>query len=55
MLYGTNKRLKAAGEIDVFYNNQRINFTETYKNLGNIIDHRLNFSENFEQIIQKTK
>ena len=33
MLFGTTKRLKTAGEIDVLYNNQRINFTETYKYL----------------------
>ena len=45
MLFGTTKRLKTAGEIDVLYNNQRINFTETYKYLGNIVDHHLNFSE----------
>ena len=33
MLFGSTKRLKTAGEIDVLYNNQRINFTETYKYL----------------------
>ena len=33
ILFGTTKRLKTAGEIDVLYNNQRINFTETYKYL----------------------
>ena len=49
ILFGTTKRLKTAGEIDVLYNNQRINFTETYKYLGNIVDHHLNFSENFEK------
>ena len=49
MLFGTTKSLKTAGKIDVLYNNQRINFTETYKYLGNIVDHHLNFSENFEK------
>ena len=49
ILFGMAKRLKTAGEIDVLYNNQRINFTETYKYLGNIVDHHLNFSENFEK------
>ena len=33
ILFGMAKRLKTAGEIDVLYNNQRINFTETYKYL----------------------
>ena len=47
------KRLKTAGEIDVLYNNQRINFTETYKYLGNIVDYHLNFSENFEKSYKK--
>ena len=28
MLFGTTKRLKSAGEINVLHNNQRINFTE---------------------------
>ena len=49
MLFGTTKRLKIASEIDVLCNNQRINFTETYKYLGNIVDHHLNFSENSEK------
>ena len=49
MLFGTTKTLKTTSEIDVLYNNQRINFTETYKYLGNIVDHHLNFSENFEK------
>ena len=53
MLLRTTKRLKNAGEIDVLYNNQRINFTETYKYLGNIVDHNLNFSENFEKSYKK--
>ena len=53
ILFGMAKRLKTAGEIDVLYNNQRINFTETYKYLGNIVDHRLNFSENFEKSYKK--
>ena len=48
MLFGTTKRLKTAGEIHFLYNNQRINFTEIYKYLVNIVDHHLNFSENFE-------
>ena len=30
MLFGSTK---TAGEIDVLYNNQRINFTKTYKYL----------------------
>ena len=53
MLFGTTKSLKTAGKIDVLYNNQRINFTETYKYLGNIVDHHLNFSENFEKSFKK--
>ena len=44
MLFRTTKRLKTAGEVTVFYNNQRNNFIETYKYLGNIVDHHLNFS-----------
>ena len=50
-IFRTTKRLKTAGEIDVLYNIQRINFTETYKYLGNTVDHYLNFSENLS--IQK--
>ena len=53
MLFGTTKRLKTAGEIEVWYNNQRINFIETYKYLGNTVDHHLNFSENFENDTKK--
>ena len=53
MLFGTTKRLKTAGEIHFLYNNQRINFTEIYKYLGNIVDHHLNFSENFEKSYKK--
>ena len=53
MLFGTTKRLKTAGEIDVLYNNQRINFTETYKYLGNIVDDHLNLTENFEKSYKK--
>ena len=53
MLFGTIKSLKTAGEIDVLYSNQRINFTETYKYLGNIVDHHLNFRENFEKSYKK--
>ena len=30
MLFGTTKCLTTAGEIDVLYNNQRINFTKFY-------------------------
>ena len=41
IIFGTTKRLKTAGEIAVLYNNQRINFTETYKYLGNIADHQV--------------
>ena len=48
-----NKRLKIAGEIDVLYNNQKIDFTETYKYLENIVDHLLNFSENFGKSYKK--
>ena len=52
-LFGTTTRLKIAGKIDVLYNNQRINFTNTYKYLGNIVVHPLNFSENFEKSYKK--
>ena len=34
VLLGMTKRLKTACEINVLYNNQRINFTETYRYLG---------------------
>ena len=53
MLFGTTKLLKTADEIDVLYNNQRIKFAKTYKYLGNIVDHHLNFSENFEKSYKK--
>ena len=53
MLFGTINRLKTAREIDVLYNNQIINFTETYKYLGNTVDHHLSFSENFEKSYKK--
>ena len=53
MLFGTTNRLKTAREIDVLYNNQIINFTETYKYLGNTVDHYLNFSENCEKSYKK--
>ena len=53
ILFGMAKRLKTAGEIDVLYNNQRINFTETYKYLGNTVDHHLNFSETLKNHSKK--
>ena len=53
MLFGMTKRLKAAGEIDVLHNNQRIDFTETYNCLGNIVDHDLNFSEKLKKSFKK--
>ena len=53
MLFGTTKSLKTAGKIDVLYNNQRINFTETYKYLGNIVDDHLNLTGNFEKSYKK--
>ena len=53
MLFAITKRLKTAGEIDVLYNKQRINFTEAYRYLGNTVDHHLNFSENFEKSYKK--
>ena len=49
MLFEITNRLKTAGEIDVLCYNQIINFTETCKCSGNIVDHHLNFSENFEK------
>ena len=49
MLFRTTKRLKTASEINVVYNNQRINFKETYKYFGNVVDCHLNFSEDFEK------
>ena len=51
--FGTTNCLKTAGEINALYNKQIINFTETYKYLGNIVDHHLNFSENFEKSYKK--
>ena len=51
--FGTTNCLKTAGEINPLYNKQIINFTETYKYLGNIVDHHLNFSENFEKSYKK--
>ena len=45
--------MKTAGKIDVLYNNQGISFTETYKDRGNIVDHHLSFSENFESTYKK--
>ena len=51
--FGTTNCLKTAGEINALYNKQIINFTETYKYLGNIVDYHLNFSENFEKSYKK--
>ena len=53
MLFGTIKSLKTADEIDVLYSKQRINFTETYKYLGDIVGNHLNFTENFEILYKK--
>ena len=53
MLFGMTKRLKAAGEIEVLYNNQRIDFTETYNYLGNIVDHHLNFRKKLKKSFKK--
>ena len=53
ILLGTTKRLKTAVGIDILYNNQRINFSETYKYLGNMVNHHLNFSENFGKSYKK--
>ena len=39
--------------MDVLYNNQRTNFTETYEYLGNIVGHYLSFRENFEKSYKK--
>ena len=53
MLFGATKCLETAWEIDVSYKSQRINFTETYNYLGNIVNHHLNFSKNFEKLYKK--
>lgn len=53
MLFGTSKRLHAAGGIQVCYNQQKINFTTTYKYLGTIMDSQLNLNENFEKSYKK--
>jgi len=38
MLFGTSKRVKDAGGIEVFYNQKKINFTKSYKYLGTLLD-----------------
>ena len=53
MLFGATKCLETAWEIDVSYKSQRINFAETYNYLGNIVNHHLNFSKNFEKLYKK--
>ena len=50
MLFGTSKRLKTHGkEIEVTYDNVRVNFVTQYKYLGTIVDNHLNFNENFHR------
>ena len=50
ILFGTAKRIKSTGEkIKVYYNQKLINFTDTYKYLGTILDNRLNLKENFKK------
>jgi len=39
MLFGTSKRLQdVGGGIEVFYNQQKVNFTKSYKYLGTLLD-----------------
>ncbi|MEO0684105.1 MAG: reverse transcriptase family protein, partial [Cyanobacteria bacterium J06649_11] len=54
ILFGTCKRLKNAGDnLEVLYDGVKINFTKTYKYLGNILDSNLHFNLNFESSYKK--
>ena len=54
MLLGTAKRLSMnSKQIEVYYNNTKINNTTTYTYLGTIIDHHLNLGENFDDKVRK--
>ena len=54
MLLGTAKRLKSHGrELRISYNNVAVNVVTEYEYLGNLIDHHLNLSKNFDRSFKK--
>lgn len=55
MLMGTAKRLaNGPEELELYYNNKKINCTTEYKYLGTHIDRTLNLGGNFDQKVKKT-
>lgn len=49
MLFGTNQRLKKVNQgLDLFYRGEKINNTDSYKYLGNIVDPTLTLNPDFD-------
>ena len=54
MLLGTAKRMKSHGrDLQISYNNVAVNIVTEYVYLGNLIDHHLNLSKNFDRSYKK--
>ena len=54
MLFGTSQRLKRNGrELNIVYNNTRINFVTEYVYLGNLLDNHLSLTANFNRAVKK--
>ena len=53
MLFGTFQRLNANPTLNILYRNERINNTESYTYLGNIIDPTLSLNDNFDKSVKK--
>ena len=54
MLFGTSQRLKRNGrDLNIVYNNTRINFVTEYVYLGNLLDNHLSLTANFDRAVKK--
>ena len=55
MMFGTSCRLSKSGKkLTLYYDDRVIHATETYKNLGKILDSTLSFSTNFDRMYKIT-
>ena len=54
MLFGTAKRLQLnPKQLELYYDQSKINVSETYTYLGSTLDSHLNLSENFDKKYKK--
>ena len=54
MLFGTAKRLQLnPKQLELYYDQSKINVSETYTYLGSTLDSQLNLSENFDKKYKK--